>query len=385
MPSHASGATRVRSHLPALTGVRFLAAFWVVVFHFVRPERIPARLLNFVGHGYAAVGLFFILSGFILTINYLDLQGRFLSTPAEFWKSRLTRVYPVYIAALILSIGVVLTGWRAGHDFRSLGHLMWTGILTAVMQQSWLTSTATLWNAPAWSLSVEAFFYLTFPFLIRVIARIPARRLPAALVIAFLVAMLGPLLGFWDNPTKSYDALPTDFPRFLLMVNPLLRLPEFVFGILLGRLWQHESMPSRAVGPLTIIFGSAAALVLFSGSVPRVFIGNGLLAPFWAVLICALAQGWPAWLYQFLSSRPMVALGEASYGMYILQVPVGFYFFRWYHGPAGVITYLVLLTVLSLLSFHYFETPARRWLRGRRALPGTAGNQRVELVLTSNR
>lgn len=352
-----------KSQLVALTGLRFLAAIWVVLLHNTNPAKVPAFARNFINRGYVAVDVFFILSGFILTLNYLTPNGALRGTKIQFWMARIARIYPVYALALLLVIPMGIELLRSGGFFTGRLQFGVSFLMTALLQQGWWSSAATLWNFPAWSVSVEAFFYLIFPLALAYIVRIPARRLYVAIAICWSVAMAGPLIGFIDNPAASYDAFRTDFGRYVLMVNPLLRAPEFIFGMLVGRVYQTRKPDPRALSRWTLAALAAAAAVLFTAGTPRIFISNGLLAPAWGLLILALSFGKPAPLYRFLSVPLIVVLGEASYGIYILQAPIAWFVFHGYHGPARLTVYVVTLLTTSLLSFWYFETPVRNRIR----------------------
>jgi peptidoglycan/LPS O-acetylase OafA/YrhL len=181
--------------------------------------------------------------------------------------------------------------------------------------------------------------------------------------------MAGPAASFYFNPGASYDALPDDWVRFTLMVNPVVRAPEFLMGVLAARLHQLKLVSPRFVLrflPVAVVF---AAWVLLQPALgfPRVFISNGLLAPTWIAIILSLSHGRPAWLHHLLSRRWLVTLGEASFGIYILQAPVAALVLGLYKGPGHLALFLVLLPVLATLSFWYFEMPVRRLLRGRKA------------------
>ena len=89
--------------LDAITGVRFLAAAGVVLYHFALPIVKPKSLLlsNLVGAGYTAVDLFFLLSGFILSYSYINLDGRMRGSRRNFYVSRFARIYPAYLVGFL--------------------------------------------------------------------------------------------------------------------------------------------------------------------------------------------------------------------------------------------------------------------------------------------
>ncbi len=160
-PAAAVPLTLHRAPLPALTGVRFLAATQVVLYHFgsgfAQRHHLPRPLTNLLTNGWTAVTLFFILSGFILSYTYSgQIAGR--GGKLRFWEARFARIYPVYLLALLLS-------WPFRGD-PGLGLSM--AVLTMV--QAWNpfhVNYGGAWNSPAWTLSTEAFFYLLFPFFFR--------------------------------------------------------------------------------------------------------------------------------------------------------------------------------------------------------------------------
>src|SRR5438128_7044986 len=95
--THLASAAPV--HLKPLTGLRFLAALLVVLYHVDLASRLP--LSPIVGIGYVGVSFFFVLSGFILAYTYLDAHGRLNRSRGAFWGARIARVYPVYLVAYI--------------------------------------------------------------------------------------------------------------------------------------------------------------------------------------------------------------------------------------------------------------------------------------------
>src|SRR6476661_1182191 len=98
-----------RALLPALTGVRFFAAFYVVLFHFTLWyfAAAPQWVRNIVSSGYVGVDLFFVLSGFVLTYTYL-VPGASHVPRREFWVARIARIYPMYLVALALALPITL-------------------------------------------------------------------------------------------------------------------------------------------------------------------------------------------------------------------------------------------------------------------------------------
>src|SRR6202020_3679841 len=95
--------------LPALTGIRTLLAIFIILFHFTPPHL--GFLYPIINNGYVFVGVFFLISGYVLTYNYAD-RARTL-VKREFWLARFSRLYPVYLLVLLLSISMIQDEWHA--------------------------------------------------------------------------------------------------------------------------------------------------------------------------------------------------------------------------------------------------------------------------------
>ena len=90
-----------RPRLPALTSLRFFAAFHVVIFHFQAMQIFigPAWFQKLSSIGYVGVSFFFVLSGFILVYTY---AGRPIVLN-NFWRARFARIYPSYAFSLLVT------------------------------------------------------------------------------------------------------------------------------------------------------------------------------------------------------------------------------------------------------------------------------------------
>jgi len=227
--------------LPALTGLRFLAGFHVVLFHYLGRDGMPEWLANVLSSGPNSVTLFFVLSGFILAYSYLGAEPDATVSRRAFWVARFARVYPVYLLGLVLAAPVFVSKALQQQGVTGESLLTVVGIGTAVggLFQAWVPAAACQWNCPGWSLSVEAFFYLVFPFAALPVLRMGPRRLLLSLGLSALVGLL--LMGGWlyglqvtSMPGSSVDP---EAWKVVGAYNPLLRLPQFLCGVFLGRLF----------------------------------------------------------------------------------------------------------------------------------------------------
>jgi peptidoglycan/LPS O-acetylase OafA/YrhL len=344
----------------ALTGLRFIAAFLIVLHHFGKPPS-PQFARIVLAHGFVAVTLFFILSGFILTYSYMSHEGSLNTSKRNFWVARFARIYPVYL------LGFLIAAPLAVQEIRQIGgaspwfdtSLFAAAALTLV--QSWSSATVLIWNSPAWSLSVEAFFYLLFPFVAPAILRLKPHSLLVAALVFWIISLAGPLAAL----------VTTHFDRNFWMFNPLVRLPEFLLGIALGKFWLTRKREDLDRHLPYIAVGSAFMLVAFlSLDAPESVFMNGATAPMMMALIYSLAcgRGVLAW---FLATKPMVLLGEASYSLYLFHWSLWLiitdylvnHLERFQHGPSHFVACVVPTIAASILTFKFLEKPANRFLK----------------------
>lgn len=358
--------------LPALTSLRFFAALYVVVVHFGRStfEAGPRWLGDFAYMGSSGVSFFFVLSGFILTYTYVNRPIR----AGQFWWARFARIYPVYLLTLLVSIDVfrpMLQAYLA--DGGNLGTVI---VKLVTLTQTWtlnekaMTVTGVL-NNPSWSISTEAFFYLVFPALLFVSRRVPLRWMIAAAA-GLWIALVVPA---W---LEDVGRGPEWVFRQLVYKNPVFRLHEFILGMVAALAFLRQPSWVRNDRLAWLLTGLMFVLLAFGVrvGVPRLAMISGALAPLFAFLLMLMAGG--AGPARWVTARPLVVLGEASYALYLLHMPVGLYLLRF--GMERDTTPHFLATsmatiALSLATYAWWEKPSREWLRSLRKVyaNGSAG------------
>ena len=362
---------RPQSSLAALTGARFFAALWVLVYHRAGAflEGGPRLIAELRASGYAAVSFFFVLSGFVLAWRHADdlpLDRR------RFRASRIARIAPLYVLAWALTTPFVFA--RAHH---SLALTAAAGGVHLVALQSWIPGGALSWNVPAWSVSCEVFFYALFPTLLEALRRRrwSSRSLHAAIAIVLLAGVALPrLLVFAFLSRGSWSAPWMD----LVLYSPLARLPEFVLGILLAERFLLEkraasetddggAMTFAALALLAALFASSSDL---EGAMP--LLHTALAAPLFALLVLGLARGGGI-LGRALAQPTLVTLGAGSYALYILQQPILDALLSLRGEPlvapppslALLVEYLALMIAVSLAAERFVAEPLRRSLATR--------------------
>jgi peptidoglycan/LPS O-acetylase OafA/YrhL len=338
-----------RSVLPNLTSIRIFAALYVLLYHkFGAPHWAPIHhwYEHWLNAGILGVSLFFVLSGFILAYTARET----ISKP-RFYALRFARIYPLYFATALITLP---NFWRHPAYPR-------LPVLTAdlFLVQSWFgPDFATQLNAPSWSLSTEAFFYLVFPFFLPLARGWMARRKTALGLLAVL-AVLPPALThlwLWQHGQEMSPGLNT----FLAL--PVLRLCEFLIGMIFGLAFLEDKPEPRT----RLVFLAALVAVGLCGlqdALPFEVVRNGLLAlPFgWLLYLMA------GWRSRIFGSRIMQLAGEISYGVYLLQVPVSLacgVIARHLGLTISVENTLVFLSILPIayLFFRFVEKPGRIFL-----------------------
>ena len=327
-----------------LTSLRFFAAISVVVFHsgasfIATVEAVPVFFRTLLLNGYVGVTFFFVLSGFILQFVY---SGRISPQRGvrNFAVARVARIYPCYILGLLLVVPF-------------FGTLGWSGVPQFFLLQMWWPNLAN-WNMPAWTLSVELFFYLLFPFLSPQLSKLETRPL----------FIIGALMAGIIIVTGSSSVASNDRVLFAWMAQvpvPLLRLPEFIGGVAVGELFLRSKdwrMPVL-LSPMLLTWVMLVPLCL--SNAPRM---AGFVSAMSMLLIFAVAHDRASLMARFLSWRPLVLLGGASYGLYLLQQPFHFAHVAFFgSSKLSLIFQYPILIVGSLLIFLYYEEPLRERIR----------------------
>ena len=343
--------------LDQITFTRFLAAIAIVVFHF--GEGIMPFAWKPVGflfrEGNIGVSYFFILSGFIMVISYAG-KGRIEA--GSYYRKRIARIYPLYLLAIALYAAWFLFS-GAGMDYTGLA-------LNVLLIQSWLPGYAISFNGPGWSLSVEAMFYLLFPLLFNTFyskVQLGKLWLPVVAIWALtqtilIVALHSKVLN--DAHIKSHQ---------LLFYFPLMHLNQFLTGNFAGLFFLKANDRLSGNYDLAILALLAVFSLLLKYPVGHINAGSwyhdGLMAVIFVPFILLMA-GNTGLITQVFKARPLILLGEISYGIYILQKPVFLwsrqlvFYCKINNGTVKFYLFLGMLLLASVISYYLVEVPLRR-------------------------
>jgi peptidoglycan/LPS O-acetylase OafA/YrhL len=304
------------SRLPSLTGMRFIAAFLVFACHasvlsyFTYATEVHLIRFSYVA-GWIGVEFFFVLSGFVLTWSVRDGERMQL-----FWRRRLVKIYPDY---LVVWIAAVLLAVYAG---KSLGIVSWDKdwIPSLFLVHTWYPNLTVVLsnNAVTWTLGCEAFFYLLFPFLYRLIKRIPANGLWWAVGAVTAVIALLPLISKLFPGTPPMSAPNIGFPQeWFLAWFPVARCFDFVLGMLMAVVVRANRWPRFGIGPAFVVLAAGLTLqqyVFNSGWGLEATIALPL-----ALVITAVAVADVSGQRSPFRARWLVWLGGISYAFYLVH------------------------------------------------------------------
>jgi peptidoglycan/LPS O-acetylase OafA/YrhL len=312
--------TLTRARLPSLAGLRWVAAVGVFLYHAtgpfmfppdVFPESVPFALRNV---GASGLSFFFILTGFLLTWS-----ARPKDTSGRFWLRRVVRLYPNHL--ITLAIMVFLLDFTHLLPWRTQATGVWQSVL---LVHAWSPDPYVMIgaNAVSWSLSVDAFFLLLFPFWVKVLNRIRPDRLWfwVAAVFALMVAVpfIAKLLPSQPMLPDALIGRPTSaWQWWFLYDSPLTRCLECFLGSLAARLLLHGRLPTLR---LRYVLPLVAAVYTFSIFLPINFYGIvALLAPPMVLLTISLTQADMRGQRTVLNHPVLVWLGGVSYAFYLLH------------------------------------------------------------------
>ncbi|MEO9461655.1 MAG: acyltransferase [Marinomonas sp.] len=343
--------------LDALTGLRGIAA-WLVVFYHIRlslTALLPSDTIAFLAKGYLAVDLFFMLSGFVMWLNYGDrfAQNGLRETPSFLWK-RVARIWPLHalIMAGMIAFAALLIVTKRPIDEYPLGELP----LHIMLVQNWGFTDALSWNHPAWSISTELGAYLVFPLIVCAIAW---RQLSAPVLLAILGAALAGLYGFF-----ALNGL-TDLGDNIAQMGLVRCIIEFFIGIVLANIWQRFGQGLSAT-LCWALAACAAALIGMFANVPE--------TAFMPVLIASILMIFASNAGKFaavLSAKPLLWLGDISYATYLVHYFAFILFKIAFVGPDLQLSWMQLaaflagIMAMSAALYCGFEKPAQRWMNAR--------------------
>jgi peptidoglycan/LPS O-acetylase OafA/YrhL len=345
-----------RPQLPALTGLRAVAAYSVLIAHCIAATYAGGPYAPGMATrlAYFGMSLFFVLSGFVVDYNY----GEKLQNGGGLWQffvARFARLYPLYAIVILLAIPNRL-------------QVANTEVLAAytTMTQSWVNMEEAF-VAYTWSISTEWFFYVAFAVLVPFVALIrrPTNVFRIYLVVTvalFFCVFLGRQT-LTDLFASRLDHGPASnlFWLWLTYYSPYVRIFEFGIGVFASRIYKSgepkinlRSTALAAAWCIGILFAGG----VLTNTITSNYLPNFVYAPALAVIVLYVCQA--NRIAQIFANPAFVFLGEISYSVYLLQSYgrtaaislIGDTIF-------GLLLTLFFVTAIATLSFNLIEKPAK--------------------------
>lgn len=343
--------------LDGLTFLRFIAAFYVFIFHFDSRFALPLSQYskNIVSNGAIAMPIFFMLSGFVLTYNYAHAYRSFTS----YYLTRVARIYPAYILCVVLCLPLLpifdqLIGLKLAVSAVIII------LISIFLVQAWFPNLFTVWHfSGTWSVSVEMYLYAAYPV---------SRHLTALTSKQILVVIFGLILASASLVPSLRLSFSRDIPFSIFYVIPPYHLPEFLIGCGLATLYLRRQTNSYwlAVGLLIVPF-----LGFFGADNTRFMLFNGVLLPMIACNIIGFAASGTSnnkALIALVTNPVSRYLGETSYSFFLMQIPLLLLaeqhkkLLSDLNSLQLFFCFLITTQAMASFSYHYVERPGQRAL-----------------------
>ncbi len=321
---------KAKEELLSLTGLRGIAAIWVLLFHYYK---LPG--------GYLGVDVFFVLSGFVLAHNYsqgYNSWGYFL------WK-RIARIYPLHVVSLALTVVIVLGAGNFYPRLLSDERFESAGILTSLaLVHAWNPPVTQIWNIVSWSISCEWAASLCFPIVVRYASRIR----PVSISLLLIAAMF-----LWLNIIIIKHQYTGQMAYGMHRI-----LVEFPSGVMLYRLYAQR--------PVLPYLGPTALSLLIVGSIwLELLLGEYQTLAYLPLLACLVVLGMAS--SKVLSAPILNYLGRISFALYLFHWPVLLlgrsmeHAFDLNHQVVSAVG-LVASFLAAAAAYQWIERPAHKWL-----------------------
>ena len=363
MVRHVATSSKVTTQLDALTALRGMAAWMVVLFHlrgYLQTE-LPVWSVQLLSKGYLAVDLFFCLSGFVIYLNYRHSVGGSWASYRSFLYKRLARVYPLHLITLmgyvvLLILLLTMSTRREVPDYMNGT----TFVLNLFLVQNWGFTSFLSWNIPAWSISVEFLAYLLFPLMLLIGKPQTKSNTGLFWSVCLTVFLLGTLA-----MTFQLENLGQRIEQF----GAIRCVLQFYLGCLAAEwLLRQQALPHKltlsAVHALLL-----SVLVVVAGRV--LALHEAWVIPlFWFLMVSGVSRlsGWPR---VCLCWPPLVYLGSISYSTYLLHDLILEFAKILLLGKYGLSSFefallvLVVILLCSIVSYRLIEIPLQKWVISR--------------------
>lgn len=369
-----------KTYLSSLTSLRGIAAILVILLHIdyfcfaLAPW--DGSINHFIQKGYLWVDFFFLLSGFIMMHVYSasfeeSIKGNFW----KFMRSRFARIYPLHIFSFLCMVAFYFwykanfTLYPADYTHTFNMSEIWTHIL---LLQSMGINPSLSWNSASWSISVEWWMYVVFPFLL-----IPFRKITGwkkififfgviigyLFIIYYLQPLSAAINGSFDPNTKATLDVTYDYGFVRCFFG-------FLFGMLIYELYRVRLGYRYLKTTLAWLLAITAIVIAMTLSASD-FILIILFAA--VILVSVYTEGIGKYI---LNLKPLIYLGDISYSLYLMHLPIMYFLFNYFKKSQHIqlenldwgttwfytVMYLIIVICISSLTYRFIEVPMRQKL-----------------------
>ncbi len=312
------------TYLPALTGVRAIAAFMVFFHHFNRVE-FPYPIFRILNEFHTGVTVFFVLSGFLICLRYYETCEITESWFKKYIKNRIARIYPMY---LLLTLATFAFAWYI-KDSSVYGGFSYPVVLLFMnifFVRGFFDDLKFTGVAQGWSLTVEECFYFLAPLFfikikknIKYLVYLPIGLISIGLLLVAIFSKVN-FYNFYGNAT------------FMFLYTFTGRCIEFFLGIYLAMIAlknnKNDVRPKATFLGLVIIviaIGLMCSVPLtdttkFGLYSPLGILSNNLILPIGIAILFYGLISEKSWVRTFLSTKTMDILGKSSYIFYLIHI-----------------------------------------------------------------
>lgn len=344
-----------KTTFPALTGFRFVSALLVFIFHY-NPFRQGSFIWGLCNEMYIGVGMFFVLSGFLITYNYYEKARPDWAFFKIFFVRRFARIYPIYFLLILL--------YFIYHFFKQpLSNFFTQFFLSVFLLKGFSEKYLLTGIAQAWSLTTEECFYFFAPFIYWLIKFKKIFWLQVFFLVLIGIALVSisqtiPEFHFFESYHVLFIA--TFFGRCF----------EFYIGIQLAlaikgrKSWKPTTCGRNTMLGSILVIGCLIAMnsIRFlyqvnyaSSSPPGLIVNNIILAFSVSILLNGLIKE-RTFFSKVLSCPFIVLLGKASYAFYLIHAGFIADFLTKYTG-SNIILKFILLQMIAVLLYYLIERP----------------------------
>ncbi|GHB69575.1 acyltransferase family protein [Persicitalea jodogahamensis] len=345
----------LREYIPALTGLRAVAA-WLVFIHHFNPFLKGSFLFGLAQQGYTGVSLFFVLSGFLLSYRYYDTRLSSWQGLSDYFRRRIVRIFPLLFLVVTGTFLALYFLGRLEYEQPFKEYILNITLLKGFSDQHKFSGVA-----QTWSLTVEEIFYLLLPAILLL-----HRRFHWFFITLCLIAAMGYFLYLWGADTGRFlENIP-----FLVHYTFWGHCWDFFSGFGLFLCFRKERVPTFTFPALTytglILYGTVLFMMTSAYLADRDSWNNSL---FWSHFVMPISfatlmtgliiEDSP--LKKLLASTVMQELGKSSYAFYLLHLGLFSFLYKW----LGWTGYFLFIALVSWLVYKYLENPVAAFFKGK--------------------